>query len=188
MDRCYNWMRTHRWMLGGALALLVAGWLDPALALVLGGGGALAIGTVNIADDVLKYLKVQGFLDVAGGLKLNVVQKTANYTILSASDPSSTVFTNRGAASTITYTLPAAAANLAGVYYDFVTIVAQIITVATPVADTLISDNDAAADSLSTTARIGVSLRLYCDGTSWVAVLASGVPQAAFAQTGTVAT
>lgn len=123
-----------------------------------------------------------------GGIR-KIVPKTASYTIkLNQPDRSGTLFTNRGAAGTITFTLPAAAPALSGVFFDFMTIVAQIITVATPVADTLISDNDATADSLSTTARIGVTLRLVCDGTSWVATLSSAVPQAAFAQTGTVAT
>lgn len=143
---------------------------------------------VNITDDVLKYLKVQGFLDAAGGLKLNVVPKTGNYTILSASDPSGTIFTNRGAAGTVVLTLPTPTAALMGVYYDCYTVVAQILGFSTAAVDTLIADNDATADNLSTAARIGAAVRVVCDGTSWIAILASAVPQAAFAQTGTVTT
>lgn len=139
-------------------------------------------------DDVVKLLIKIGLLDSAAGLKKVPVAKTANYTIATGTDPSGTVFTNRGAAGTITFTLPAPSAALAGVVYDFVTVAAQIMTVATLTADTLIADNDATADSLSTTARIGVSLRVMCDGTSWIATLTASIPAAAFAQTGTVAT
>lgn len=141
-----------------------------------------------VHDDPVKLLIALGILDSAGGLRKNVVPKAANYTIVTGDDPSGTIFTNRGAAGTITFTLPAPSRAIEGVFYDFVTVVAQIITVATAAVDTLISDNDATADSLSTTARIGVHLRLTCDGTSWIATLESGVPAAAFAQTGTVAT
>lgn len=187
MSRCLHFVTRHTTLCLGLACVAFAAWIDPALALALSGGGLL-MGVVDKTNDIIKYLIAWGLLDAAGGPKMNVVAKTANYTILSASDPSGTVFTNRGAAGTIIYTLPAPSLALAGVYYDFLTIVAQIITVATATVDTLITDADAAADSLSTTARIGVALRVYCDGTSWIAVLASGVPAAAFAQTGTVAT
>jgi hypothetical protein len=150
-------------------------------------GGGLVAGVLT-TDDVVKYLIAMRVLDAAGGILLNITPKTGNYTIVTGTNPSGTIFTNRGAAGTITFTLPAPSQSIAGTFYEFVTVVAQIITVATATADTLITDNDAAADSLSTTARIGVKLRLECDGTSWIATLASGVPAGAFAQTGTVAT
>jgi hypothetical protein len=139
-------------------------------------------------DDIVKYLIKQGVLDAAGGPKMNVKPKSASYTIVAADDPSGTIFTNRGAAGTITFTLPAPSQALEGVYYDFYTVVAQIIAVATATVDTLITHADATADDLRTSAAIGVALRVVCDGTSWIAVLASGIPAAAFAQTGSVTT
>jgi hypothetical protein len=42
------------------------------------------------------------------------------------------VFTNRGAVGAVTFTLPAAAPALAGVFYEFLGIADQSITVATP--------------------------------------------------------
>lgn len=140
-------------------------------------------------DDLVKLLIKIGILDSAGGRKLSGVQiKTADYTIVTGTDPSGCLFTNRGAAGTINFTLPAPSQALAGVFYDFLTVAAQIILVKTATADTLIADNDATADSLATTARIGVALRVVCDGTSWIAFETSMIPAAAFAQTGTVAT
>jgi hypothetical protein len=139
-------------------------------------------------DDQIKALIAAGFLGAAGGVKRDIIAKAANYTIDPTVDPCGSVFTNRGASGTITLTLPAPSQALKGYHFDILTVVAQIVTLATTTADTLITDNDATADSLSTAARIGVALRVLCDGTSWIAILASAVPQSAFAQTGTVAT
>lgn len=141
-----------------------------------------------VADDIVKYLIAQGILDASGGPKMNVVIKAGDYTIVSADDPSGTIFTNRGAGGTVIFTLPAPSRALEGVYYDFYTVAAQIMRISTATADTLVTHADAAADSLSTTAAIGVMLRVVCDGTSWIAILGSAIPAAAFAQTGTVAT
>lgn len=144
-----------------------------------------------VNDDTYKLLIALGLAGSAGGFKVPAyTAKTANYTVDTTVDPCGTVFTNRGAAGTITITLPAASQALRGYFYDFLTVVAQIMTVQPGGAglDLLITDNDATADSLSTAARIGTRLRFECDGTSWIATLQSGIPQAAFAQTGTVAT
>lgn len=171
-----------------AFALMLGHVLSPAGVLYSLAGASIVGLTFLQNDDAIKYLISIGFLDAAAGLRMQVKAKVADYAILSASDASGTVFTNRGAAGTVIFTLPAPAQAIAGVYYDFVTVVAQIMRVATAAADTLISDNDATADSLSTTARIGVSMRVFCDGTSWIATETSTIPAAAFAQTGTVAT
>lgn len=188
MERLTGYLRQHWPTLLIAVGVMLVGYGLGGWALA-GGAGSLVVGmAVDKNQDIIKLLIAWGFLDAAGGLKPNVLAKTADYTILAASDPSATLFTNRGAAGTVVFTLPAPTQALAGVFYEFVTIVAQIITVATATADTLIADNDATADSLSTSARIGVNLRVRCDGTSWIATLDSGVPQAAFAQVGTVAT
>lgn len=129
--------------------------------------------TALIADDLVKYLISQGVLCAAGGPKMNVKAKTADYTILSASDPSGSVFTNRAAAGTVIFTLPAPTLALEGVYYDFIGLAAQTLTVKTATVDTLIAFNDAAADSMSVQTAselIGVSMRAVCDGTSWIAL------------------
>lgn len=139
-------------------------------------------------DDIVKYLIAAGVFGQAGGMKRSIIAKAANFTIDPTAEPCGTIYTNRGASGTITGTLPAPSQALKGWHCRVLTIVAQIVTIATTTVDTLITDNDATADSLSTTARIGVSLDLVCDGVSWVATLSSAVPQSAFAQTGTVAT
>lgn len=146
-----------------------------------------AFGVFFTQDDAIKYLISVGLLDAGGGLKVQTKLKTADYTIVTGTDASGTIFTNRGAGGTVNFTLPAPSQSIAGTFYDFVVIAAQSLLVKTATADTLIADNDATADSLASS-RIGTSMRVVCDGTSWIATLTSGVPQAAFAQTATVAT
>lgn len=134
--------------------------------------GVGAFGYVNVTDDSIKYLIKQNLLDAAGGYKLNIKAKTADYTIVTGTDPSSTVFTNRGAVGAVIFTLPAAAPALAGVFYEFLGAADQNFTIATPVLDTLTVVNDAAADTLavSTAAhKIGAHMRCVCDGTAWIA-------------------
>lgn len=103
----------------------------------------------------------------------NVAAKTGNYTIL-RSDPCGTLFTNRGAAGAVVFTLPAPGAVPSGTYYDFAAVIAtQTLTVATATADTLITFNDLTADSVGiATANeiIGGAMRFVTDGTSWVAI------------------
>lgn len=126
-------------------------------------------------DDVVRYLIAQGVLDAVGGWKYSrVTVKTADYTIVSTTDPSGTLFTNRGAAGTVNFTLPAPTPALAGVFYDFAAVVAaQSVLVKTATADTLIAFNDLTADSLSIATAgeiIGGMMRAVCDGTSWIAI------------------
>jgi hypothetical protein len=187
----------HRILLatvGLVVAVLAVVFHAPLAGLI---GGSVAVFGMAIPNedysDIIRQMVPWRLCDPMGGALRRVIAKTADYTILdpytaTGGDASGTIFTNRGAAGTVNFTLPAPVPRLAGVYYDFVTIVAQIMLVLTATTDTLIADNDATADSLATTARIGVRLRVVCDGTSWVAIHASAVPQAAFAQTGTVAT
>ena len=140
-----------------------------------------------LADDFLKYLVKLGLLDAATGIKMRGAQaKTGNYTILTGTDPSGSIFTNRGAGGGVTLTLPAPTLALEGTYYKALVIVAQSLGFAAPTADTLITDNDAAADSIASS-RIGTEITVYCDGISWIATV-SGIPQAAFAQNATVTT
>lgn len=141
---------------------------------VLGLKVPLLMGTVRTDNDAMRVLIAMGIFDGAGGIKMNVVVKTANYNIVSpatsAGDPSGTVFTNRGAVGAVTFTLPAPVPSLAGVFYDFLGFAAQNMLVATLTADTLVVSADAAADSLAmSTVIVGNMMRAVCDGTSWYA-------------------
>lgn len=127
-------------------------------------------GLVNLNDDAIKYLIKTGFLDAAGGLRVNVLAKTADYTILAASDASGTIFTNRGATGAVVFTLPAPALAMAGVFYEFLGFANQNMTVATATADTFVTVADAAADSViwsTSSQKVGAHARVLCDGTSW---------------------
>lgn len=82
-------------------------------------------------------------------LARRVVPKSASYTIVYPMDAPGTIFTNKGAAGAIVFTLPAAIRALLGCHYRFRTVVDQTITVQPPVADTLLALNDLAADSIA---------------------------------------
>lgn len=91
----------------------------------------------------------------------DVVAKTADYTVTSAD--SGTVFTNRGAAGAVNFTLPTIAK---GLRYRFYSEAAQTITITSTPADTLVTHNDLAADSiaLSTANRqIGGSVEVFAN-------------------------
>lgn len=156
-------------------------------ALAAGGFAVFGMATALQNDDYIKYLIAIGFLDAGGGPKFpRTFALTANTTLTAASYPSGSLITNRGASGSVTVTLPAPAQGIAGTYYTFLVVAAQVLAVATATADTLITDNDATADSLQAS-RLGTQMNLFCDGTSWIASI-SGVPQSAFAQVGTVNT
>lgn len=131
-----------------------------------------AFGAVSVTDDFVKYLVKQGFLDAAGGLKINGVAKTADYTIVSATDPSSTVFTNRGAGSQVIFALPTPAPALAGVYYDFMGVANQNIVVSCGAGKGVAFNNAACSSLAASTAgqKIGAHIRAICDGTSWLLI------------------
>lgn len=174
------------------IGLVSMGFLGPQTAFSIGSlGSMIAFGTFLTNDDAIKYLISIGFLDAAGGLKLPVKIKTADYTIVTGTDASGTVFTNRGAIGTVIFTLPAPSQSIAGVFYDFIGLAAQTLTVKTATADTLIAFNDATADSMSVQTAselIGVSMRAVCDGTSWIALGTAVGIGGANAATYTVAT
>lgn len=171
---------TRHWiaaLLVGAIVALIAspGWALAAGSLPL----VLGMATSPQQDsDIVRQLIAWGILDGSGGYLQRIVPKTADYTILSpltagGGDRSGTIFTNRAAGGTVIFTLPAPAAALAGVFYDFLGIADFTITVKTATADTLIAANDIAADSLSAQTAgqlIGACIRAVCDGTSWVAM------------------
>lgn len=74
----------------------------------------------------------------------DVVAKTADYTVVTADRD--TIFTNRGAAGAVNFTLPAIAK---GLKYLFYCEAAQDLTITAATADTLVAFNDLAADSVT---------------------------------------
>ncbi|MGE0590912.1 MAG: hypothetical protein AB7G23_03030 [Vicinamibacterales bacterium] len=112
-------------------------------------------------------------------LEQRVVAKTADYAISPAKgDNPGQVFTNAGASGAVVFTLPTPTRALLGFWYDFLGVADQSITVAAATADTLITKNDVAADSiaLSTSGeKIGGHIRVTCVKTGsttyqWLAV------------------
>lgn len=101
---------------------------------------------------------------------MNIVAKTADYTITEAMN--NTIFTNRGASGTIIPTLPATAKK--GLRYGFFNVAAQIQTVTSGTADTMIVKGDATADTLSTPAAIGSFIEVMGDGTGWMVITSGG--------------
>ena len=99
-----------------------------------------------------------------------VLAKTANHTITADEAKSGTIFTNRGASGTVAFTLPAPSADLTGVRILLVAIAAEVISVETATADTLVTMGDAAADKLAAPGSIGAEIECWCDGTSWIAL------------------
>lgn len=106
---------------------------------------------------------------------MKVVAKTAAYTV--KAEESGTVFTNTGASGSVTFTLPTVATSLAGVYYYFFTVAAQNIVVASDPTDKLVVDNNASADTLTSSTSghvIGAGLLVICDGTQWLTMQGGG--------------
>ena len=104
--------------------------------------------------------------------KLPVVAKTGDYTVTAAE--SGTIFTTTGATGAVTFTLPSKAA---GLHYWFFNTVDQNMTVAPDAVDTMVTFNDAAADSVAVSTsseKIGGAFHVFCDGTKWCAMNASG--------------
>lgn len=98
-----------------------------------------------------------------------VIAKTADYTVKEADN--NVLFTNRGAAGAVNFTLPVTAKN--GLRYMFYCVADQTLKVTAGTADTLITFNDAAADSVSyETAgdKIGGAFEVIGDGTGWLVI------------------
>ena len=99
------------------------------------------------------------------------------------------LFTNRGAAGSVTFTLPKGNAGIAGFWVEFATVAAQAIVIATDPVDTLIVHADATADSVTTAATIGQHFKAIYDGTGWFLVSNPSAASAATAVTAvTIAT
>lgn len=103
-----------------------------------------------------------------GGWAVVPEAKTADYTIKPRD--CGKLFTNRGAAGTVIFTLPKINAQntMKGFNVEFFTVAAQILRVASDPADSMVVTADAAADSVSSIAGIGTHFRVVCDGTGWL--------------------
>jgi len=101
-------------------------------------------------------------------IRWRVMAKTADYVI--TEDDMGTLFTNRGAAGLVMFTLPVPHAGLAGAVIRLLAVASQATGFASAAADTLLTFNDAAADDvvLQTASEIiGGTLEAVCDGTQW---------------------
>lgn len=98
------------------------------------------------------------------------VARTANYTVGStATDTFGTIFTNRGAAGAVTFTLPA---PTAGAYYFFASVVAQTLTITAGSAIAVTINNAAATSIAFSTAsqQIGSFAVAIADGSNWLLI------------------
>ena len=106
-------------------------------------------------------LDSDGFIDDIA-MKLNVVAKTADYTVKHSE--SGTFFTTEGATAAVNFTLPAAAS---GLVYWFFSAEDVNMTVTADTADTMVAMNDVAADSIAfstTSEKIGGAIMAVSDG------------------------
>jgi len=163
-------------MLGFVLLTLVAG-LGLLTLIGLGFLGKRGVKMVHAdqltEEPIVRLLTVLGLLTSIGKLNMagQVLAKTTAYTITGA-EGSGTTFTNRGATASVTFTLPAAAARYAGHRYFFRGLADYAVVVAAATADTLVTTNDIAADSvaIATSSQIiGGKIEAFCDGTQWYA-------------------
>lgn len=130
----------------------------------------------GLFNSVLQKLAPAQIDNTTGGLIVRAFQsfiastvsaKTANYTIGTvATDTFGTIFTNRGAVGSVTFTLPA---PTAGAYYFFAGIADQniVITAGSAIAVTV---NNAAATSIAfstTSQKIGSFAVAIADGANW---------------------
>jgi len=124
-----------------------------------------------LTDDFVRYMIAIGLMDSAGGVKKRPSQaKTGNYTIVTGTDPSGTVFTNRGAGASVTFTLPAPVPALDGTVYEFYGVANQNLVVAGAAGGQIVTFNNAAAASVTCSTasqKIGAHMEATCDGTSW---------------------
>lgn len=98
-------------------------------------------------------------------LTQRVVPRATNYAIKYPMDAPGTVFTNRGATSLVTFTLPAPSRALLGVWYEFVSVVDQPVTVTSTASGQIATLNNGSANSLSASTggqQIGARIKATC--------------------------
>lgn len=135
--------------------------------------GNVKAGQLLLLDQQARAQMANRFLfddDLPGNTSgwLEVVAKAADYTVTAADN--NRVFTNQGASALVTFTLPAIAK---GLRYRFYSEDNDGIKITAATADTLVTHNDAAADTIafSTTGRnIGAAFEILAnaDGTKWL--------------------
>jgi hypothetical protein len=115
--------------------------------------------------DVARLAIAHG-LRASTGFPVKQLNKTADYVIqvpdLSTGD---LILTNYGAAGAVAVTLPTPVAALVGTRVRFLGLVDQNITLVAPTADTLVTLNDVAADSIAASTssqKIGAVLEAVC--------------------------
>jgi len=126
-------------------------------------------------------LDANGFINPIA-FKMNVVAKTASYTVLATE--SGTVFTTSGSAGAVVFTLPTAAAGLC---YWFINAADQDMTITSTPADKFVLFNDVAADSIAfstASEKVGGGVFVVSDGTNWFGFVHLGTET----QTPTIAT
>lgn len=174
MDRITQFARNHWAKLGLLACLIIAAFWRVDLA---AGGGALVFGTLIMTDEQIRYFVKMGLLDAAGGLTIpKVLAKTvAGYAVvaptLATGDAARSVFTNRGVAGSVTYTLPAPVPALTGLEYEFWGVADQNTVVNAGGAGKGVAFNNAAITTTTCSTaggKIGVHIRVVCDGTSWL--------------------
>jgi len=122
-------------------------------------------------------------------LRQRVVTKTADYTIVD--EWAGTLFTNRGAAGAVVFTLPTPAKSRLGDWYEFHSVVAQDLTVAGRTAGDVLALNDVTANSLAASTnneKIGARIRVQCIETSAAGVYKWAASGIAVGHTYTIAT
>lgn len=132
-----------------------------------GSGGARGVVPAPAAGDAAagKFLKADGTWATAAA-SLTVSDKTADYPIVAAD--TGKVFTNKGAAGAINFTLPTAAANLE---FSFAVQAAQYLRVTSNTGDMIrIAEVDSATAGYIRSNETGGFLSLVClDDTVWIA-------------------
>ena len=123
------------------------------------------------ADQEIARLRVTSelILDGAKALFKQFTAKTADYTVTQAD--SGKIFTTYGASANVNFTLPSVASE--GLIYLFVNSVNYNLTVTAGTADTLITYNDTAADSVAfstTSQKIGGVFLVFADGNAFYCV------------------
>lgn len=101
-----------------------------------------------------------------------------------------TLVTNEGAVGSVTYNLPAPAAEFNGAWVEFFTVTAQAMVIGVTGNDKLIVHADVGADTVTTAATIGQHFKVICVGaTGWAVISNPSVASAATAVTAvTIAT
>ena len=103
-----------------------------------------------------------------GQLK-TVTAKTSDYTVTAVE--SGTIFTTEGAGGAVNFTLPSQGA---GLHFWFTNAEDQNMTITADTADTMVTFNDVAADSVAfstSSEKVGGAAFVFSDGTKWMVQL-----------------